>query len=108
MTILKLAFELMPEPDSRRAFSATDVQVRLPVEVANPRVLTAELKARGLIQEAYRQGGQKFYVKTPGAVAPEDMRGASDRLSAAHQKRQKQSLAARARAMRTLKKLGGR
>ena len=107
MTILKLAFDLMPEHNSRRAFSATDLQVRLPVQVANPRILTNELRSRGLITEAFKQGGQKFYVKTAGALAPVDDRQQPDRLAAARLKRQKKQLAKRARQMRRAKLRGG-
>ena len=96
-TLLKMAFDLMPAAGSTRAFSATDLKVRLPVQVANPRALTSALKSRGLITQAFRQGGQAFFVKTAGALVPVDARKEPDRLAAARLARQKKHLAKRAR-----------
>lgn len=101
MTILKLALDLMPELGGTRAYSATDLDVRMPVKVANPRALTSEMRSLGLIREVHRLGGQKFFVKVPGAVAPEDGR---DCVSANRKRRQK-TLLAKARDIRKLKRL---
>ena len=106
-TLLKMAFDLMPAAGSTRAFSATDLAVRLPVQVANPRALTHELKSRGLITQAFRQGGQAFFVKTAGALVPVDARKEPDRLAAARLARQKKHLAKRARQAKRAKLMGG-
>ena len=89
-----MAFEIINA--SPRAMSATDVQVRLPVAVENPRKLTSALQLRGLIKEAFRLRQEKFFAVVPGAVAPVDGR-IDNRTDAALQVRRKQRLAMLAR-----------
>lgn len=74
-TALQMAFQIFAS--AAQAMSATDIQVRLPMAVENPRKLTSELESRGLIAEAYRVRQEKFFAVVPGAVAPVDGRAAN-------------------------------
>lgn len=67
-----MAFQIFAS--AARAMSATDIQVRLPMAVENPRKLTCELAARGLITETFCVRQEKFFTVAQGAVAPMDGR----------------------------------
>lgn len=72
MSILKLAFQTFQSMG--RDLSAKDLQVRLPIECANPNKLTAALREQGCIERSFRQGREQFYKLVPGAVPPSDAR----------------------------------
>jgi hypothetical protein len=101
MTILKLAFDLYA--GANRAYSAKDVEVRLPVQVANPRVITSELRKQGKIAFDHQHGGERFYKLVPGATPPIDGR-AFNCVQKASGKRLLRSRAARARLAKRVRK----
>lgn len=101
MTILKMAFEILAA--ANRPMSAIDLKVRLPVTIDNPRKLTAELRARGLIIEAYRVGRERFWRVVQGAQPPSDMRHPAENIRRARQHLALKRQAARARVMAKIK-----
>lgn len=103
MSAPKLAFQLFAN-FPQRDFSAVDIGVRLPVAISNPRAVVAQLKSQGLITPTGRQGHETMYRLVPGASLPQDARTANT-LSLAWQARKKKTLAAQARAIRTLKRI---
>jgi DNA-binding IclR family transcriptional regulator len=72
MSALKLAFNLFA--NMPRDFSAKDLEVRLPVAVANTRELVSTLRQAGKIERTHRQGREQMYRIVPGATPPEDGR----------------------------------
>ena len=100
MSALKLAFALIA--GANRAYSATDIQARSTPRMANPRALTTALVARGAIREAFRLGGQKFFVAVPGATLGSDARD----CAAANEKRRKRAIALRARQAKRMRAAG--
>lgn len=102
MSTLKLGFRIflgMPARD----LSATDLAVRLPVEVSNPRAIVSGLSRLGVIERTGRQGRESMYRLIPGATLPED--GRIEAAARARQARQKRSAAAVARSIRLLKRI---
>lgn len=108
MSAPKLAFQIFAN-FPQRDFSAVDVGVRLPVAISNPRAVVATLKSQGLIAPTGRQGHETLYRLVPGATPPEDARPATaeNGLAAARAKRKKRTLAAQARAIRTMQRMEG-
>lgn len=76
MSILRLAFDLYLK--APRAYSAKDLEARLPFHVVNARKITCALRAQGCIQESFRLGCERFFEVVPGAAPPVDLRAAND------------------------------
>lgn len=85
-----------------RDLSAKDLQVRLPVEVANPNKLTAALREAGCIVRSFRQGREQFYKLVPGADAPPD--GRVEHIQAVNKAREFRVRMKRARMMRKVRR----
>lgn len=87
-----------------REFSAPDIAATLPMPPANPRAVLTPLRLGGLIEPTGRAGREMKYRLVAGATPPED--GRVEAAAKARQVRKKRSLAAQARAIRTLQRIG--
>lgn len=96
-TNLRRCFDIIAAAE--RPLSATDVRVRLPVDVDNTRKYTTALRAQGKIEEVYRLRREKFYVSIPGVDPPTDGRPENARHARAVRK-QKLAMKSRARKVR--------
>jgi hypothetical protein len=74
VSILRRAFEIFVA--SPAPLSARDLEVRLPMHVANPRRITAALRSRGLIEPVVSvgQAHERYFAMVPGALPPVDKR----------------------------------
>lgn len=72
MSTLKLAFNMFA--NMGRDLSSKDLEVRLPVQVANTRELIGALRTNGNITRVGRQGKEVMYRFVPGSTPPEDAR----------------------------------
>lgn len=97
-TNLRRCFDIIAAAE--RPLSATDVRVRLPVAVDNPRRYTTELRAAGKIAEVYRVRNEKFYAPVPGVDPPQDGRIDNDPRRARIVRKHKLAMLSRARKVR--------
>jgi len=72
MSTLKLAFDMFARMG--RDLSAKDLEVRLPVQVANTREIIGALRQNGNVERVGRQGREVFYRFVPGTTPPADAR----------------------------------
>lgn len=85
-----------------RDLSAKDLQVRLPVDVANPNKITQALREAGCIVRSFRQKNEQFYALVPGAVAPPD--GRVEHINAVNKARAFRGRMKRVRMMRKVRR----